>query len=80
LKHGGQAARRPGRTAKGSGERREAPEAEVTDLWLADFPNGLQAIENLKMCSATARIDSTMTKTVMMIITHVEVDLEENTP
>jgi hypothetical protein len=33
---------------KGSGERREAPEAEVTDLRLADFPNGLQAIENLK--------------------------------
>jgi hypothetical protein len=30
-----------GRTAKGSGERREAPEAEVADLWLADFANGL---------------------------------------
>jgi hypothetical protein len=27
---------RPGCTAKGSGERREAPEAEVTDLRLAD--------------------------------------------
>jgi hypothetical protein len=27
---------RPGCTAKGSGERREAPEAEVADLRLAD--------------------------------------------
>jgi hypothetical protein len=73
-------ARRPGRTAKGSGERREAPEAEVADLWLADLPNGLQAIENLKTCPATACLDSTMVKTVMTIITHVEADLEDNTP
>jgi hypothetical protein len=65
---------------KGSGERREAPEAEVADLQLADLPNGLQAIEDLKMCSTTARVDSTMVKTVMMIVTHVEADLEENTP
>jgi hypothetical protein len=34
-------ARRAGRTTKGSGERREAPEAEVADLRLADLPNGL---------------------------------------
>jgi hypothetical protein len=72
--------RRPGRTAKGSDERHEAPEAEVADLRLADFANGLQAIENLKTCPATARIDSTMAKTVMTIITHVEADPEENTP
>jgi hypothetical protein len=65
--------------AKGSGERREAPEAEVADLWLADLPNGLQAIEDLKTCSATAHVDSTKAKTVMMIVTHVEADLE-NTP
>jgi hypothetical protein len=73
-------AQRPGRTAKGSGERREAPEAEVADLWLANLPNGLQAIEALKTCSATARVDSTKAKTVMTIITNVEADLEENTP
>jgi hypothetical protein len=73
-------ARRSGRTAKGSGERREALEAEVVDLQLADLPNGLQAIENLKTCSATARVDSTKAKTVMTIVTHVEADLEENTP
>jgi hypothetical protein len=72
-------ARRPGHTAKGSGERREAPEAKVTDLRLADLPNGLQAIEDLKTCSATARVDSTKAKTVMTIVTHVETDLE-NTP
>jgi hypothetical protein len=72
-------ARRPGRTAKGPGERREAPEAEVADLRLTDLPNGLQAIEYLKTCSAMTRIDSTKAKTVMTIVTHVEADLE-NTP
>jgi hypothetical protein len=73
-------ARWPGGTAKGPGERREAPEAEVADLRLTNLPNGLQAIENLKTCSATARVDSTEAKTVMTIVTHVEEDLEENTP
>jgi hypothetical protein len=73
-------ARWPGRTAKGSSECHEAPEAEVADLWLTDFPNGIQAIENLKMCPTTARVNSTTAKTVMTIITHVEADLEENTP
>jgi hypothetical protein len=72
--------RRPGRTAKGSGECREAPKAEVADLRLADFANGLQAIENLKTCPVTARIDSAMAKTVTTIITHVKADPEENTP
>jgi hypothetical protein len=69
----------PRRAAKGSGERREAPEAEVAGLWLT-LPNGLQAIEDLKTCSVTARIDSMKAKTVMTIITHVEADLEEDTP
>jgi hypothetical protein len=71
--------RRPCRAAKGFGERREAPEAEVADLQLT-LSNGLQAIEDLKTCSATARVDSTKAKTVMTIVTHVEADLEENTP
>jgi hypothetical protein len=73
-------ARWPGRAAKGPSERCEAPKAEVADLRLADLPNGLQAIEDLKMCSAPARVDSAKPKTVMMIVTHVEADLEENTP
>jgi hypothetical protein len=73
-------ARRPGRTAKGPGERREAPEAEVANLRLANLPNGLQAIEDLKTSSATTLVDSTTAKMVMMIVTHVEADLEENTP
>jgi hypothetical protein len=64
---------------KGPGERREAPEAEVADLRLADLPNGLQAIEDLKTCSASARVDSAKAKTMMTIVTHVEADLE-NTP
>jgi hypothetical protein len=34
----------------------------------------------LKTCSATTRVDSTKAKTVMTIVTHVEADLEENTP
>jgi hypothetical protein len=72
-------ARRPGRTSKGPGKRRKAPEAKVADLWLTDLPNGLQAIEDLKTCSATTRIDNTKVKTVMTIVTHVEADLE-NTP
>jgi hypothetical protein len=64
-------ARWPGRTVKGSGEHREAPKAEDTDLQLADFPNGLQAIENLKTCPATARVDSTTAKTVIEISQHL---------
>jgi hypothetical protein len=69
----------PGRAAKGPGERHEALEAKVADLRLTDLPNGLQAIEDLKTCSSTARVDSTKAKTVMTIVTHVEADLE-NTP
>jgi hypothetical protein len=65
--------------AKGPGERREAPEAEVADLRLANLPNGLQAIEDLKTSSATTLVDSMKAKTVMTIVTHVEADLE-NTP
>jgi hypothetical protein len=72
-------ARRPGHTAKGPGERRESSEAEVTDLRLTDLPNGLQAIEDWKTCSATTRVDNTKAKTVRTIVTHVKADLE-NTP
>jgi hypothetical protein len=64
---------------KGSGERREAPKADVADLRLA-FSDGLQAVEDLETFSATTRVDSTKAKTVMTIVTHVEADLEENTP
>jgi hypothetical protein len=39
------------------GERREAPKADVADLRLA-FPEGLQAIEDLKTLSATTCVDS----------------------
>jgi hypothetical protein len=72
-------ARRPRRTAKGPGERREATEAEVADLWLT-LSNGLQAIEDLETFLATTCVDSTTAKTVMTIVTHVEADLEGNTP
>jgi hypothetical protein len=71
--------RQPHRATKGLGERREAPEAEVTDLRLT-FSDGLQAIKDLKACPATARIDSTKAKTVMTIVTHVKADLENDTP
>jgi hypothetical protein len=40
----------------------------------------LQAIKDLKTILATARVDSTTAKTTMMIITHVEADLEGDTP
>jgi hypothetical protein len=72
-------ARRPRCTAKGPGERREALKAKVTDRWLT-LPNGLQAIEDLKTLSAMARVDSAKAKMAMMIISHVEADLKENTP
>jgi hypothetical protein len=72
-------ARRPCRTVKGLGERCEAPKAEGADLWLA-LSNGLQAIEDLETFSAMARVDLTKAKTVMTIVTHVEADLEEDTP
>jgi hypothetical protein len=64
---------------KGPDERREAPKADVADLWLA-LSDGLQAVEDLETLSATTCIDSTKAKTVMTIITHVEADLEEDTP
>jgi hypothetical protein len=32
------------------------------------------------MLSATARVDSAKVKMAMMIVTHVEADLKENTP
>jgi hypothetical protein len=64
---------------KWPGERREALEAEVTGRWLT-LSNGLQAIEDLKTFSATARVDSAKAKTMMTIVTHVEADLEEDTP
>jgi hypothetical protein len=73
-------ARRPGHTTKGFGEHREAPEAEIADLRLANLPNGLQAIQNLKTCPVTARVDNMKAKMVMTIVTHVKADLEENTP
>jgi hypothetical protein len=64
---------------KGPSERREAPKAEVTDLWLT-LSNGLQAIEDLETFPATTCVDSTKAKTVVTIVTHVEADLEGNTP
>jgi hypothetical protein len=64
---------------KRPGERREAPKADVADLRLA-FPDGLQAIEDLKTLSATACVDGAKAKTMMTIVTHVEADLEEDTP
>jgi hypothetical protein len=72
-------ARRPCCAAKWPGERREAPKAEVADLWLT-LSNGLQIIEDLKTFSATTCVDSTKAETVMTIVTHVEADLEGNTP
>jgi hypothetical protein len=70
---------RPRCAAKRPGECREALEAEVTDRWLT-LPNGLQAIEDLKTLSASTRVDSAKAKMMMTIVTHVEEDLEENTP
>jgi hypothetical protein len=64
---------------KRPGEGREAPEADVADLWLA-LPDGLQAIEDLEAFPATTCVDSAKAKTVMMIVTHVDADLEEDTP
>jgi hypothetical protein len=72
-------ARRPCRTTKGPSKRREAPKAEVADLWLS-LSNGLQAIKDLKMLSAMTRVDNTKAESMMTIITHVEADLEEDTP
>jgi hypothetical protein len=64
---------------KGPGKRCKALKAKVTDRWLT-LPNGLQAIEDLKTLSAMARVDSAKAKMAMVIVTHVEADLEENTP
>jgi hypothetical protein len=57
----------------------EALEAKVTGRWFT-LPNGLQAIEDLKTFSVTARVDSAKAKMMMMIVTHVKADLEEDTP
>jgi hypothetical protein len=69
----------PHGAAKQPSKCREALKVEVADRWLS-FSDGLQAIEDLKTLSATARVDSTKVKTVTTIVTHVEADLEENTP
>jgi hypothetical protein len=72
-------ARRPCCAAKWPIERREALEAEVAGRWRT-LSNGFEAIKDLKMISATARIDSAKGKTTTTIVTHVEADLEEDTP
>jgi hypothetical protein len=72
-------ARRPCRAAKRPIECREALEAEVTGRWRT-LSNGFQAIKDLKTISATARVDSAKAKTTRTIVTHVEADLEEDTP
>jgi hypothetical protein len=72
-------ARRPCCAAKRPSERREALEAEVAGC-RRTFSNGLQAIKDLKTISATAHVGSAKAKTAMTIVTHVEADLEENTP
>jgi hypothetical protein len=64
---------------KGPGERPKAPEADVVDLRLASFPDGLQGIEDLTTSFAMTLIDSMEAKTHETIVTHVEADLE-NTP
>jgi hypothetical protein len=64
---------------KWPGERREALEAEVAGRWRT-LSNGFPAIKDLKTISATARVDSTKAKTMMMIVTHIKADLEEDTP
>jgi hypothetical protein len=70
---------RPCGMAKRPDKHCKALKAEVTDHWLT-FSDGLQAIEDLKTFSAMARVDSAKAKTVTTIVTHVEADLEENTP
>jgi hypothetical protein len=65
--------------AKWPGERREALEAEVAGRWRT-LSDGFQAIKDLKAISATARVDSAKAKTTTTIVTHVEADLEEDTP
>jgi hypothetical protein len=72
-------ARRPCYAAKWPGERREALKAEVARRWRT-LSNGFQAIKDLKTISAMARVDSAKAKTMMTIVTHVEADLEEDTP
>jgi hypothetical protein len=72
-------ARRPCCAAKWPSERREALEAEVARRWRT-LSNGFQAIEDLKTISVTARIDSAKAKMMTMIVTHVEADLEVDTP
>jgi hypothetical protein len=64
---------------KRPGEHRKAHKANVADLWLT-LSDGLQAIEELKTFSMTTCVDNAKAKTMMTIVTHVDADLEENTP
>jgi hypothetical protein len=72
-------ARRPCHAARRPVERRETLEAEVAGRRRI-LSNGFQAIEDLKTISTMALVDSTKAKTTTMIVTHVEADLEEDTP
>jgi hypothetical protein len=65
--------------AKGFGERREAPEADVANFRLVNLSDSLQGIVDLTMNPATTFIDSTEAKTHETIVAHVEADLG-NTP
>jgi hypothetical protein len=65
---------------EGVGERREAPEANVTDFLLTNLPDSLQGIEDLTTGLVKTLMDSAKAKTHETIVTHVEADLEENTP
>jgi hypothetical protein len=60
-------------------KRREALEAMVAGS-RRTLSNGFQAIKDLKTISAMAHVDSAKAKMMTMIVTHVEVDLGENTP
>jgi hypothetical protein len=71
--------RRPCCAAKWPDEHHEALESEVTGRWLT-LSNGLQAIEDLKTFPMIVCIDSAKAKMMMAIVTHVEADLEEDTP
>jgi hypothetical protein len=64
---------------KGPRERREAPEADVTNVRLINLPDSFQGIEYSTTSLAMTLIVSTEAETHETIVAHVEADLE-NTP
>jgi hypothetical protein len=65
---------------KGLGKHFKAPKTVNTTRWHSTLPHSLQGRKEWKMTLTAGLEVSAQAKTLGTIITHVEADVEENTP